>query len=96
MLESINDNLSSVTKGLKVRVELPTKWIGSVSSEPTTLCPGVIREMNKSEDGTITSLYIDIRYSPKYKNSPISNMVVFKSDFNTVFIDKKKRNAKDI
>lgn len=84
MLVALSDRPEFALVGMKCKIKLPTKWIGSNSNEKETLCPAYIKK--KVGD----TIWINVLYSPKYKNSSIKYMQCHNRDWDVIFVDVHK------
>lgn len=91
MLVSLKERPDLALAGVKIKVELPTKWIGASSDENTVLCPAYItRVVRNHDDDKILCINFNVLYSKKYKNSSVQNMECYASSLDTVFVEVAK------
>ena len=86
MLVQLSKRPEYAIVGMRCKVLMPTKWIGGQDRSPIIDCPAVIMEVRKTDD-IVTSIRVDVRRSPKYKNSAVEGMLIVKSQFDDVFVD---------
>lgn len=87
MLLNLKEHPEFAIRGMKVKVEMDSKWIGAQTDEPTVLCPGYITKVVYDDDSNIIGIYTNIVVSPKHKNSSVKNMLSLKEQIETIFVD---------
>lgn len=91
MLVSLKKRPDLAVPGMKIKVEMPTSYIGPKSDKPTVMCNGYITEVVRDYySKEIRHILFNIKPSKAKQIPAVENMMSLSSQLDDIFVDVAK------